>query len=192
MQPGVPVGASAEGTGIDPERLVAEHQTGVWRYLRSLGCEPALADDLTQETFLAVLQRPVQDFGPAAVAAYLRKIAYNLVVNDYRRSGRVTLVEKLEEVDDAWQRLAADDNGEAMLEALRACLPALTDRARRALEMRFRERQTREAIAAMLEITEHGAKNLMQRAKQQLRACVEKKLKQAEQPSTAIKGLHVN
>jgi RNA polymerase sigma-70 factor (ECF subfamily) len=53
----------------------------------------------------------------------------------------------------------------------------LTPRARQALEQRFRDRTSRSAIAEGLGITEHGAKNLMQRAKQQLRACVEQKLK---------------
>jgi len=47
------------------------------------------------------------------------------------------------------------------------------------LEMRFREQQTRIMIADFLDITEHGAKNLMQRAKKQLRDCVENKI-QAE------------
>jgi len=56
----------------------------------------------------------------------------------------------------------------------------LSDRARKALEMRFRDQQSREQIAATLEISEHGAKNLMQRAKQQLRACVEKKTKHGQ------------
>jgi RNA polymerase sigma-70 factor (ECF subfamily) len=42
--------------------------------------------------------------------------------------------------------------------------------------MRFRGESSREEIAAALEITEHGAKNLMQRAKQQLRECIENKL----------------
>jgi RNA polymerase sigma-70 factor (ECF subfamily) len=58
-------------------------------------------------------------------------------------------------------------------------MDALSDRARDALDMRFREKQTRIKIADFLEITEHGAKNLMQRAKQQLRECVENKI-QAE------------
>jgi RNA polymerase sigma-70 factor (ECF subfamily) len=42
--------------------------------------------------------------------------------------------------------------------------------------MRFHGEHTRAEIAAALEITEHGAKNLMQRAKQQLRECIERKL----------------
>jgi RNA polymerase sigma-70 factor (ECF subfamily) len=44
--------------------------------------------------------------------------------------------------------------------------------------MRFSENATREQIALSLGITEHGAKNLMQRAKLQLRQCLEEKTKQ--------------
>jgi RNA polymerase sigma-70 factor (ECF subfamily) len=44
-----------------------------------------------------------------------------------------------------------------------------------ALDMRFRDRSSRSEIAVALGITEHGAKNLMQRAKQQLRVCIERK-----------------
>jgi RNA polymerase sigma-70 factor (ECF subfamily) len=43
--------------------------------------------------------------------------------------------------------------------------------------MRFADEASREEIAAALGISEHGAKNLMQRAKHQLRECVESKLK---------------
>jgi RNA polymerase sigma-70 factor (ECF subfamily) len=177
MQPA----SSSTGAGFDPARLIHDHQAGVWRYLRALGCDSALADDLTQETFLAVLQRPFQDLGRQAVAAYLRKIAFNLRVSHHRRSGKVSAVENIEEIDAAWSRLAPDDNGELLLETLRECLEGLSQRARQALNMRFRDNESRENIAAMLEITEHGAKNLMQRAKQQLRSCVEKKLSHESQ-----------
>jgi RNA polymerase sigma-70 factor (ECF subfamily) len=69
-----------------------------------------------------------------------------------------------------------DGRGESLLAALKGCLAGLTPRARWALEMRFREKRSRQRIAAALEITEHGAKNLMQRAKKQLRACVDQKM----------------
>src|SRR5690242_14704515 len=55
------------------------HRLGIWRYLRFLGCDDAAADDLTQETFLAVARgasgngEPVRD-----LPAYLRGIARNL------------------------------------------------------------------------------------------------------------------
>jgi RNA polymerase sigma-70 factor (ECF subfamily) len=164
-------------TGFDPAQLIEEHQMGIWRYLRALGCDPSQADDLTQETFLAVLQRPFQNYGPAATVAYLRKVAYNHFISAQRRAGKVTAVEDIEQFDRAWEKWAGHDNGEALTEALRECLQHLTERARMALEMRFRDRESRQNIATALGITEHGAKNLMQRAKQRLRQCIEGKFR---------------
>ena len=143
----------------------------------ALGCDGTEADDLTQETFLAVLQRPFSHYSPAATAAYLRKVAYNRFISARRRSGRFVLMAQIEQVDRSWTRLASDDQGEALLEALSGCLGHLTERARWALEMRFRDRSSRQQIAAALGLSEHGAKNLMQRAKKQLRACIEGKLR---------------
>jgi len=169
--------AMPETTGFDPVDLIERYQTGIWRYLRALGCDPAQADDLTQETFLIVLERPFQDCGPAAAAVYLRRVAHNLFVSAQRRAGKMVAVEDIEQFDKSWEKWAGADDGEALLEALRECLDGLTDRARMALEMRFRDRGSRAEIAAALGITEHGAKNLMQRAKQQLRKCIEGKIR---------------
>lgn len=165
-----------EDTGLEPAALIERYQTGIWRYLRALGCDPAQADDLTQETFLAVLQHPFVDYGPAATAGYLRKVAYNQLVSAQRRAGKVTAVADIEQFDKAWVSWAGNDEAEARLEALTECLRQLTDRARMALDMRYRDRGSREVIAAALGISEHGAKNLMQRAKQRLKSCIERKL----------------
>jgi RNA polymerase sigma-70 factor (ECF subfamily) len=166
-----------QALGFDPARLIETYQAGVWRYLRALGCEAALAEDLTQDTFLAVLQRPFQEVNPAATSSYLRKTALNMLISYQRRAGRVRAVEDVEQLDRTWSRWAGDDDGEAALDHLRDCLQRLTDRARQALEMRFRGEHSRSEIAEVLQITEHGAKNLMQRAKQQLRDCIDNKLK---------------
>jgi RNA polymerase sigma-70 factor, ECF subfamily len=171
-----PAPGSSQAPGFDPVHLIQTYQAAVWRYLRAMGCEAALAEDLTQETFLAVLQRPFQDINPAATAAYLRKTALNLLISHHRRSGKVTAVEDIESLDQTWSRWAGQDGGDAAIDALRDCLQRLTNRARQALEMRFRGDHSREEIAAALEISEHGAKNLMQRAKQQLRECIETKI----------------
>jgi RNA polymerase sigma-70 factor (ECF subfamily) len=173
-------GAASAGP-LDPERLIQTYQAGVWRYLRAMGCESSLADDLTQDTFIAVLQRPFQEVNHAATSAYLRKTAINLLISHERRAGRVRAVEDVELLDQTWMRWAGVDDGEAALDCLRSCLERLTDRARLALEMRFRQDSSRAEIATALDISEHGAKNLMQRAKQQLRECVESKLAQQGQ-----------
>lgn len=165
--------AAVVAPGVDVARLVQEHQTGVWRYLRVLGCPAAEAEDLTQETFLTVLTRPFQDYNRQATAAYLRQVARNLFISSRRRA---VAVAELDEAEAAWLRWSAKDDGQELLSALRTCLQALTQRARQALDLRFGRQASRSEIAASLSLSEDGAKNLLQRAKQQLRACIEKTL----------------
>ena len=165
--------ASAE---FDPGQLIEDHQAGIWRYLRALGCDANEAEDLTQETFLAVLQKPFQYYSKAAAASYLRKVAYHRFISARRRLGKEVVVAELDQIDASWSRWIGDDNGDELIDALRGCFKQLTERARSALEMRFRDKLPRAKIAAALAITEHGAKNLMQRAKKKLRACIEGKM----------------
>ena len=169
--------AGIDASHVDPGQFVRQHQAGVWRYLRALGCEAALADDLTQETFLAVLQRPFQQYSDAATAAYLRKVAHNQFVSLYRKSGREIPVEDIDAFNNAWAHWVTDASGHQLIEALRECLQQLGDRARLALDMRFAERKSRAQIAAAVGLGEHGAKNLMQRAKAKLRKCIDGKVR---------------
>jgi RNA polymerase sigma-70 factor (ECF subfamily) len=162
-------------TRIDFVSLIKDHQSGVWRYLRVLGCDATQADDLTQETFLAVLERPFEDHGPLAAAAYLRKVARNQFVSYLRRANRSVSLEQVDEIERDWTRWAGHDAGESYLSALEDCLSGLGDRARRALNLKYREDKSRNEIAQDLEMSEDGAKNLLQRAKQSLRECVERK-----------------
>lgn len=169
--------SQSQGAKFDAARLIADFQTGVWRYLRALGCKPAEADDLTQETFVIILEKPFQQYNDRATAAYLRRVAHNLFVSQKRREGKVVAMEDVERIAEQWEQLSGHDDGDDLLEALKDCFSRLTERAQLSLNLRFRERASRERIAEALEITEHGAKNLMQRAKKQLRSCIEEKLK---------------
>ena len=169
--------AGRGSTGFDPARIIQDHQAGVWRYLRALGCDPHQASDLTQDAFLAVLQKPFRQYSDAATAAYLRKVAYNLFISWKRRSGRVLAVEDLDRIDAQWSRWAGEDQGELLLESLKACLQSLGEKPLLALELRYREQQSRAEIAQALQMTENGAKNVLQRAKKKLRACIQRKLK---------------
>jgi len=116
---------------------------------------------------------------PSATAAYLRTTARNLYVSHHRKHNRLQAVADLNYVEDLsseWANWAGVDQGEAMLDALRACLKELTERARLALEMRFGQQATRQEIAAAVNLTEDGAKNLMQRAKKQLKDCISRSI----------------
>ncbi len=163
-------------SNFDPAQLIIDYQAGVWRYLRAMGCDATLAEDLTQDTFLKVIQKPFEVYDPAATAAYLRRIARNLYISHQRRAGKVITVENIQQFETVWMEWVRDPNGEGFLDALATCYEMLTERAQQALKLRFRDHMARGKIAEKLDITEHGAKNLMQRAKKQLRDCVDRKV----------------
>jgi RNA polymerase sigma-70 factor (ECF subfamily) len=106
----------------------------------------------------------------------LRQAARSLFISSQRRAARVAAAE-LDEIEQTWTRWAANDDGQELLAALQKCLETLAGRARQALDMRFREGSSRAEIAAKLGLSEDGAKNLMQRAKQHLRTCIERTLR---------------
>ena len=170
--------AEQSGHELSPQELIARHQTGVWRYLRLLGCDSSTADDLTQETFLTILRRPAfEQHNDAATSAYLRRIARNLFISLQRRSKRVKLVATAEALDEVWDRwMGVEQDGEEYLTALRDCVAGLTEKAQQALKLRFSDEISRVRIGQELGMTEHGAKNLMQRAKKQLKECIQTKL----------------
>ncbi len=163
--------------GLDLEGLVRAHQTGLWRYLRFLGCEPDLAEDLVQETFLALLEKPFEERGPASTAAFLRRVAKNLYLMRLRKAARTPVFEDIERADQDWRRVSGDDDGEEYVTALRDCFELLGTKARQALGLRFREGLDRRSIARSLGLGEDGIKSLMRRSRAALRDCVRRKIR---------------
>ena len=162
----------------DPiEDVVRRHQVAVWRQLRMLGATPQLAEDLAQETFLVWLRKRPAQLGDAALAAWLRTTARNLLRSSRRARGvHVALADDVT-LEDAWQRLAGDDAGEARLAALRICLATLGSRERELLDLRYRDHLAREDIAQRLGISVEGEKSLLRRTKDQLKQCIERRLR---------------
>jgi RNA polymerase sigma-70 factor, ECF subfamily len=170
---------------LSPAELIRRHQKGVWRYLRMLGCDSSTADDLTQETFLRVLRQDnFVQHNDAATNAYLRRTAYNLLVSMHRKQKRVHTSVEASQIDEIWNRWAGQDlSGDLAIEILQDCLSQITQRAQMALRMRFGTGASRNDIAEKLGITDHGTRNLMQRAKAKLRECVEEKMNQRNEQS---------
>jgi RNA polymerase sigma-70 factor (ECF subfamily) len=170
------------GKPLDPRTLIETHYRGVWLHLRALGCDEAEASDLTQDTFLRMLsdrrvrEGSFQDQGAKATGKYLRTIAVNLLITKRRRERRQVPLDEVRVLDRAWDALAGTESRELRFEVLRDCLATLTERARLALRLRYGEEATRMQLARELSLSEDGAKNLLQRAKDQLRECVKRKL----------------
>jgi len=167
---------TAQGN-FDLGDLVRQHQAGVWRYLRFLGCDVAESDDLVQETFLAVAKKPFEVRTRRESAAYLRTVARNLLLGQVRKRGRRPVEVDLEAVEIVWAAAAGDSGLDDYLEALSGCLQsALGDEARRAIDLQYGQSASRIEIAERLNMTAEGVKTLLRRARASLRKCVERKL----------------
>ena len=158
------------------ENLVRDHQAPIWRYLRFLGCSPPDADDLTQETFLAVLDRSIDRFGGDGARAYLRRVARNAWLRRLERNGRLNLVD-FEQAEAAYEWYRGDDDGDATRAALQRCLDELPERSKHVLDLKFADRLDRDAIAARLGLGALAVKSVLARAYARLRTCIERRLR---------------
>ena len=141
------------------------HQAGVWRYVRFLGCDPTEAEDLVQETFLAVLRGGFENRSPAETAAYLRSVAHRCLLMARRKQRAKPAPVQLEAAEAVWSRVAAEDGLGDYLDALAECLKvAISPRSRRAVEMHYRDGAGRTEIAIAIDLAEEGVKSLLRRA----------------------------
>ena len=85
---------------------------------------------------------------------------------DGRREGDLALVEVHE--------VAGDDGAQSKVEALKRCIAGLDDREKQILHMRYTLNHTREQMGQALSLSDGGVKNLLERVKYKLKACVER------------------
>jgi RNA polymerase sigma-70 factor, ECF subfamily len=164
---------------FDLARVVREHQAGVWRYVRFLGAEPTEADDLTQETFLALAHGGFVERDERQTIGYLRVVARNQLLALRRRQSREINTVDLEAADAVWAAAAGVDGSlTAYLDALRDCISKLERRAQEVIELHYRDKAGREVIANQLGMQPDGVKTLLRRIRQVLRECIERKLKE--------------
>lgn len=122
-------------------------------------------------------------------AAWLRGAVRNLWRMQRRTQRRRPLHVDLAQVEPALaeQALAmhggSDGSGDAFVEALRACVDGLDGRARRAIELRYRDEASRAAMATTLGMREDGIKTLLRRTRELLFGCVQRRLREERDPT---------
>lgn len=162
---------------IDAAALIEAHHATLWRYLRFLGCDRATADDLTQETFLRLIQEPFEERSPQATCAYLRSVARNLFLMQVRRSRFVQTAHDLEAADAAWDRAQGDDSDDRQA-ALKRCLDSVQGKARAALDLTYQDKLSGEEIGRRLGMSHQNLRVMLHRTREALRQCIENKLKE--------------
>ena len=82
--------------------LVRRHGPGVRSLLRRMGADPALADDVAQDAFVAAFERIAEFRGEGTFAGWVKRIAARLYVRRWRRRRALDEAGPLEdEVDGA-------------------------------------------------------------------------------------------
>jgi RNA polymerase sigma factor (sigma-70 family) len=161
--------------------LVHRHLRTVWRYLRTLGASADVADDLAQESFVVALRRGACELPAAATGAFLRRTARFLFLHHLRQRHRdaAHLGGFADAVDELFAREDAAGGSDEHLERLRACVASLPPRSRLAIERCYGiaadSDATRAAVAAALGLQPNGLKTLLQRIRQALRDCLERR-----------------
>lgn len=173
--------AQSPATSSEPcnlARVVQQHQATVWRYVRFLGAEPAEADDLTQETFLALARAEFVERDERQTIGYLRVVARNQLLALRRKQSREINTVALETADAVWAAAAdPDGNLTTYLDALQDCIKNLEGRAQEVINLHYRDKTGRDAIANQLGMQPDGVKTLLRRIRQVLRECIERKVK---------------
>ena len=71
--------------------LVRRHGSGVRALLRRMGADPATADDLAQDAFLAAFEQVAEFRGEGTFAGWVKRIAARLYIRRWRREARMPL-----------------------------------------------------------------------------------------------------
>lgn len=167
------------------EEMIEAHQAEIFRYLRFIGADYPLAEDLVQETFLSAFQAkshpPIDEFDQRR--AWLRRIARNRFIDHCRRRQRSPVdfsSGKAEAAEAFWQeQFFRFDDGFGCVEALEICLDTLSSKQRSLVDAFYAARRSREEIAKSLGITSDGVKMALRRIRQALADCIQKRLSQA-------------
>jgi RNA polymerase sigma-70 factor (ECF subfamily) len=171
----------------DPEALTAvlsRYQQRLYRFLIRLVQDPALADDLFQQTWLRVMQKIGGYDARARFDTWLFSVAHNLAVDHLRQRRSRSLDEPDESGMVGADRLTSSglDPFEEFVESERAAilaeamneLPAIH---REVLSLRFEEGMKLEQIAEVAAVPLSTVKSRLHRALDSLRDAVERRLR---------------
>ena len=164
--------------------LASEHHRNLLAYARALVRDEATSADLVQEAFVTAwrnLERfdVTRDFG-----AWMRGIVRNKWREHLRKHSREVDVD--EETLEAWEARFASWDGNRqtgtpeLFEQLEDCQRRLPDAMREAVQRFYYQEEPGETLASSLGIGAAALRKRLQRARESLRDCLERK----SQPST--------
>lgn len=150
--------------------IYEQYQPPVYTYVYYRVGEAALAEDLTAEVFVRLVDK-IHTFTPGErpILAWLYTIAGNLITDHYRHNGRVTLLPLDEERDVSEVDPAQLAQSHLAQEKLLAAMRQLTEEQRQVVLLKFVDRRSNAEVGAILGKSEGAIKALQHRALAALR-----------------------
>jgi RNA polymerase sigma-70 factor (ECF subfamily) len=160
----------SEGDVPAYRELVRRHGAKLRNFALKLVRDPSEADDVVQDTFLALWQRAGAYRPKARVTTWLHRIAHNFAIDRLRARGRLLALDDEEEPAPVSATQPAALESKRRAEALRLALDALPERQAAALLLvHFHELSGAEACEVM-GIGPEALESLLARARRTLRA----------------------
>jgi len=179
------IGSARRGEGEAIGRLIERYSPRLHRYLARLTGEPALAEDVLQDTWLRVMDR-LDHYNPARpFAVWLFRVAHNCAIDALRKRAREGVLPGAQEDREGERRRPVEqwpDRGPSVLEHLaeqelqarvEAVFAALPPHYGEVLTLRFHEELSLEEIAQVLSAPLSTVKTRVQRGLALLRQRVE-------------------
>ena len=171
--------AMARGGDVDAfNRLVSIHQDAVYGFSISLTRQHAVADDVTQETFISAF-RSISRMRGDNVRAWLLRIARNKAYDYFRRQKRRRESSVDEDAAVFRERLASDNPSPAdvamnleLRDALEHCVGTLSDEHREVIVLVDVQGQSYDDASEVCGVNIGTVKSRLNRARRRVRDCL--------------------
>jgi RNA polymerase sigma-70 factor (ECF subfamily) len=160
-------------------KLLLRHQPDLQAFVASMVRDRAAAEDLFQETCLALWQSFGSYDRARPFGAWARGVAGNKILQSREKTRRVPLAFSPEAIQAVLEAYDRDEPAET--EGLRDCVGKLPERSRRLLALRYEKAMKLGEIARQAGSTLDAVHKTLSRIRETLEECLKRRL-QAENP----------
>jgi RNA polymerase sigma factor (sigma-70 family) len=163
------------------EVLVKQHEAMLLAYVLGLTRDLTLAEEVVQEAFVVGFQKLHQLREKAAFAAWIRAVARNLALAELRHRNREIpineeIVHGMEDIFGAFDQPLAGETWPDRVQVVQRCFERLPSKLHEVTRMHYFEDQSIKQISALLNVGLDAVKKRLERARDAIRQCAEKRL----------------
>jgi RNA polymerase sigma-70 factor (ECF subfamily) len=169
----------------DLTRKFLEQRDGLLGFILALTRDREAAEEIFQETGLAIVQEAVRGIRVDQFLPWAHEIARRRVGEYYRKNARRRSIEQSAMLDDAVSLAFEEHAADPLIlqqsrQHLEDCLEGLSKEHQSLLDRRYRDRAPLRDIARDADTTEGSVKVLLWRVRRQLARCIEGKIASEE------------